>query len=172
MRRLLDVLADPVLVALLGLAAIVGMLGWRVDELAGRVAALEARPAVQRIAVPSTPAAVPVSTAAARPCPAAACLTVPYRSSAYGPGTAGLGLLITGSHGYGGTSLRLDDYEHAPEGYFRLGSWFVVERPHWVGGAYCIVGIPARPLHPPLSTWRSRCLTWRLLGRLIARFGR
>jgi hypothetical protein len=73
-------------------------------------------------------------------CPqqAADCITTPYRSGDGVPGGTGVGLLIKGSHGYGGISQEWSDYHDAAEAYIQRGSFYVVSLPGWLGGDICI----------------------------------
>jgi len=65
-------------------------------------------------------------------------ITTPYANGPYGKGTAGTGLEIKGSRGYGGTPLMVTDYQGAPEVWVRNGSLYIGYKAGWMGGRICI----------------------------------
>lgn len=80
------------------------------------------------------------ATASAPACPggAARCITVPYRSGPFGKGSAGTGLVITGSRGMGGCALRADDYTGAPEVWICDGALYVAVKRGMLGAGFCL----------------------------------
>ena len=111
-----------------------------------------------RQAATTRPRAALVSAAArtAKPCPfdAARCVTTPYKDGPYGPGSAGQGLAVIGSKGFGGTPFAVYDTErgkrlkdgrrgpllHAAEVWISDGTLWIAMKPGWLGRGLCITG--------------------------------
>ena len=108
----------------------------------------------------ATTTATQVTRRTSCPLGARQCVTTPYKSSKYGPGTAGLGLLLIGSRGMGGTQLELVDTErggkHAPEIWFSEGNVNLAYKKGWVGGDVCIWNA----VTDNIATWKKACLTY------------
>ena len=109
--------------------------------LAGVVAA-GAAAAIMSCATLAAPSSAATKPAAKCPLGAASCVTTPYRNGPFGKGSAGLGLLLTGSRGMGGTQFEVTDREAsgklAPEVWISDGTLYVLTKPGWLGRGICV----------------------------------
>lgn len=137
-----------VAVSALALACIAGVLQAEVVQLQHRPAS---------VVIEQVP--VQAAQVTASRCPAASCLTVPYVDG----GLHGVGLLTTGARGYGGKAVEFNDYKNAPEGWFQNGGWYVAVARGELGPGYCLVNVKT-------SHWRTRCLSWQVLGWLLTKY--
>lgn len=141
---------------LYAVAVVVLVLAGIAGVLQGEVVALQHRPA--SVVIEQVPVQSAVQTDASR-CPAASCLTVPYVDG----GLGGVGQLITGAAGWGGKAVEYNDDKGAPEGWFQNGGWYVAVARGELGPGYCLVDVKTRH-------WRTRCLSWQLLGWLLTQY--